>query len=143
MINLEEINSIIEKSAEINNTTFESVMQPNRKALNVAARQMCYTLLKEHDFGWSEIGRIFNKNHASIINGVKNHERDYKALNYYKDNYDRLKLFINDPDEVILFDKQKEVIETLRGENANLRDRIYEIKQLKIKLIKSLEELCE
>lgn len=64
--NLINIINIIEKY---------NLKSKSRKQKYVYPRYYLYSVLHyEMGYGWSAIGRIFNKDHATIMNGLKQHE---------------------------------------------------------------------
>lgn len=74
----------------------------SRKEENTLIRQYLYSLLREKGLYLKQIGRIFKKDHATIVNGLKNHKRDSETNfeNYLKikekiDNKENLINFIN------------------------------------------------
>lgn len=48
----------------------------SRKEENTLIRQYLYFLLREKGLHLKHIGRIFKKDHTTILNGLKNHKRD-------------------------------------------------------------------
>ena len=140
-----EFDLLLHKAAELNNTTVEKVMKKGRgKLACVETRQMVSVILHNEGEGWSEIARKLNRTHGSIINLSTNHDRDYATLNYYEQSFDRLRKFmaLGEDKEVCFDTKLISENERLRHENAQLKDRIFEIKQNSINLTKSLKQLC-
>ena len=47
-----------------------AIYSKSRKTEVVTARQVYWRLMLNNGFSYSEIGRFFNKNHATIIHGI-------------------------------------------------------------------------
>jgi len=142
----EQFESLRDKAADLNNTTVERLMRKGRgKLACVETRQMISAILHDNGEGWSEIATKLNRTHASIINAYGNHARDYASLNYYEQSFDRLRKFMAiEEDGLCDFDgKLISENERLRNENAQLKDKIFNIKQNSINLTKSLQTLCD
>lgn len=139
------IDDLINESASISKTNYKNVMSRNRERKNIEARQMIFGILKDSGWGWSEIGKVFDKNHASIINSYKSHQQDYSILNYYKNDYDRLKRkYLSSHNEEIDLDIENKLlsqIEKLKNENGRLKDKIYDFKQTSKKLSKLINQI--
>ena len=63
----------------------DKLKHKNRKRDVINKRMFLYHLLKEHEYSYTDIGKLFNKNHATIIHGC----RQYRDLT--KSNDSRLK----------------------------------------------------
>lgn len=63
----------------------DKLKHKNRKRDVINKRMFLYHLLKEHEYSYTDIGKLFNKNHATIIHGC----RQYRDLK--KSNDERLK----------------------------------------------------
>ena len=59
---------------------FEEIMGRSRKAEVVMARQVWWWFLRDLSFGYSEIGRMFGRDHSTVIHGV-NRVSDLIRLN--------------------------------------------------------------
>lgn len=134
---------LVEEAAKLNKTNVKNVMSSNRQRFIVEARNMIYAFLLENHWGCTKIGRAFGKNHASVIHGSRNHENDYKTLDYYMRTYDKLVLKMaedTDMDEVIKLrakQKAKNEIENLQNENARLKEKIYDLKEKTRKVLQA------
>jgi|21_taG_2_1085346.scaffolds.fasta_scaffold45652_3 hypothetical protein len=141
----EQFEQLLSKASELNNTTVEKVLCKGRgKRACVETRQMVSKMLKDVGYGWTEIARMLNRTHGSIINNYDNHEVDYSSLNYYEQSFDRLRKYMAlDSDEDECFDEKLiSENERLRNEVAKLREQIFDIKLNSINLTKSLKTLC-
>ncbi len=134
---------LVEEAAKLNKTNVKNVMSSNRQRFIVEARNMIYAFLLENHWGCTKIGRAFGKNHASVIHGSRNHENDYKTLDYYMRTYDKLVLKMaedTDMDEVIKLrakQKAKNELENLQNENARLKEKIYDLKEKTRKVLQA------
>ncbi|MGI9555372.1 MAG: helix-turn-helix domain-containing protein [Cyanophyceae cyanobacterium] len=59
----------------------DKLKHKSRKREFINKRMYLYYLLKEHDYSYTDIGKLFNKNHATIIHGC----RQYRDLKKSKD----------------------------------------------------------
>ena len=68
------IECIIKATCFINNITPKEFEKKSRQRHLIDARRMAYSAIKDLlEFGWTKIGREFNKDHASIIHHYKQH----------------------------------------------------------------------
>lgn len=52
----------------------DDLLRQCRKREKVFKRMFIYNLMSNHDVQVTQIGRLFNRNHASIINGLKTYQ---------------------------------------------------------------------
>ena len=70
----ETFESVRNKIAEVNHTDVEDLMSKVRRHELVRVRCMAYNMLYyKYGANLSEIGRLFNRHHATIINGLETH----------------------------------------------------------------------
>ena len=70
----ETFESVRNKIAEVNHTDVEDLMSKARRHELVRLRCMAYNMLYyKYGANLSEIGRLFNRHHATIINGLETH----------------------------------------------------------------------
>ena len=67
---IERVMQVIERDGLICNSRYRSYLDK---------RSFIYAMLHKDGFSLVEIGKIFKKNHATIINGIKKHN-DYKQI---------------------------------------------------------------
>tara|TARA_R110000823_G_scaffold213752_1_gene343586 strand:+ start:96 stop:488 length:393 start_codon:yes stop_codon:yes gene_type:complete len=60
----------------------DKLKHKNRKRDVINKRMFLYHLLKEHEYSYTDIGKLFNKNHATIIHGC----RQYRDLTKSNDS---------------------------------------------------------
>ena len=145
IIDEEYFTNLVAHSAHLSKVTPVKMLSRNRNQFVVEARNMCYKILdKEHSL--SEIGRAFDKGHATVINGIKNHDISYARKGYYSDNYDDLVLLManNTPLEEIegvsFAEKNRLRINNLEEEKGRLKEQLYDIKKSTKLLLRSIKE---
>ena len=145
IIDEEYFNNLVAHSAHISKTTSGRLLSKNRNQFVVEARNMCYNILnKEHSL--SEIGRVFDKGHATVIHGIKKHDIAYARNGYYTDNYDDLVLLManNTPleeiESVSFAEKNRLRINNLEEEKGRLKEQLYDIKKSTKLLLRSIKE---
>lgn len=71
--------------------TSEEYVKHKRKRDKVNIRFMIFYLLKQNtEMKLKEIGKLFNKDHTTVINGCKKHEAYYETEEEYHDDYNKL-----------------------------------------------------
>ena len=74
--------------AEINNLSVESLLSKTRKHELVRVRCMAYNILYyRYGANLSEIGRLFNRHHATIIHGMETHKSLLTSDETYVSDY--------------------------------------------------------
>lgn len=85
-----------------------------------------------------QVGKIFNKNHATIHHSVKNHDENLEKSKKYKSYYEKAQnILMKHPDLAIIRDKtlmsqftrQKKLIMELSDDNKVLKNRVLELEQ--------------
>lgn len=65
---------VLAKVAIKHGVTRDEMMSTSRSLVVVRARhEACYLLMKEQKYGYSDLGRIFGKDHTTILHGVRKH----------------------------------------------------------------------
>lgn len=135
------------------NITKDEIMSKSRKELFIEARCMCYYILHRVElFGPTDISGVFNKDHSSVIHGIKIHKNLYETNhNKYKDKYDNLiSTYLykrdNDPNQnniysaILKIDEKRNKLSKIK--NA-LTMSYLTGKQLKPEMIKIINEIVE
>ncbi len=80
----------------ITGRTRDQIMSNSRKKEDVAGRSFIfYALRKFSGYKYREIGEMYGRHHAAVINCIKNVENmDITKNEYYKDLYDRFSFFL-------------------------------------------------
>ena len=132
-------------SAGINKTFVGSLTDVGRQQFDVEARNMCYKILdKEHSL--SDIGRAFNKDHATVMHGIKKHDIAYARKGYYADNYDDLVLIMAENTtheeyaDITFTERNRIRINNLEEEKGRLKEELFDIKRTTKLLLRSLKE---
>lgn len=77
-----EANTIINEYTQISGIPFEDLQSPSQKQHLVTLRQCIWHSLRHQQHSFVEIGRLFGRNHSTVISGV-NRVNDYL---FTKDN---------------------------------------------------------
>jgi chromosomal replication initiation ATPase DnaA len=81
--NRASINKLAEAVLSFYGFNLNTVLIPSRKTIKVRAKYMTYYILFErYKFNKSELGRLFEVNHSTIINGV-NSVKEQLSINTY------------------------------------------------------------
>ena len=145
IIDEEYFTNLVAHSAHISKTTSGRLLSKNRNQFVVEARNMCYKILdKEHSL--SDIGRAFNKDHATVMHGIKKHDISYARKGYYADNYDDLVLIMAENTtheeyaDITFTERNRIRINNLEEEKGRLKEELFDIKRTTKLLLRSLKE---
>jgi chromosomal replication initiation ATPase DnaA len=87
-VNTDEILKIISEEQQI---TVDSIKSRLRHREVVGGRQLfCYILREKFGFPYSKIGRLIERNHATIIHSNKSHKDNYQFDREYRDMCDKV-----------------------------------------------------
>lgn len=92
--NLEVRGGILESIEKVTGMPLSKLAEKSNSEM-VDLRCIIYFALKDH-YGYSEIGRIFNKNHATIIHSVKRFENLYLYEREFRNKANKLLKAIKD-----------------------------------------------
>lgn len=83
--------SIVDFVANELNIDSMKLKKPDRNRIYVQARNMCYFILLHH-LGMTcvSIGQYFNRDHTTVLHGLKMHKNDYETTPSYKEKYDEI-----------------------------------------------------
>lgn len=93
-------NVIINTVIKVTGITTQGLMEGrNREQSDI--RKIAMATLYAHGYGYSHIGRIFNKHHTTVMYAIDQHQSIYQIYDEYKnvtDNiHNKLSLIINQP----------------------------------------------
>jgi len=69
----------------------QKLKRPDRNRIYVQARNMCYFILL-HQVGMTSvaIGHYFNRDHSTVLHGLRMHKNDYEQNETYKEKFDEI-----------------------------------------------------
>jgi len=138
--------NLIVHAAGIYKTFPRALLDKGRQQFDVEARNMCYNLLRRKEWSLPEIAARFNRGHATVIHGIKNHDIAYARNGYYMDNYDDLRIKMSEDPEIeysnklSFTEKNRVKLELLEDSNAKLKEQLYDIKKTTRLLLRSIKE---
>ena len=71
----------------------DELQNKSRQRDRIYKRSYLYAILREEGWNLSQIGRLFNRNHATVINGLKSYDNYYskdKIYDRYVKHYDSI-----------------------------------------------------
>ena len=137
---------LITHSAKINKTFAGALLDKGRQQFDVESRNMCYNVLRKLNWSLPDIGNRFNRGHATVIHGIKNHDIAYARGGYYMDNYDDLVIRMADNTEMEkientnYIEKNRIKFELLEDSNVKLKEELFDIKKTTRLLLRSIKE---
>jgi uncharacterized Fe-S cluster-containing radical SAM superfamily enzyme len=86
-----KINSEVLVGRRWEELTAEEYVKHKRNREDVNIRFMLFYMLKQNTkMRLKEIGKVFDKDHTTVINGCKKHEAYYENEEIYRNNYNKL-----------------------------------------------------
>jgi hypothetical protein len=148
IIDEEYFTNLVAHSAHLSKVTPVKMMSKSRNQFVVEARNMCFNILREHtnEYALEGIGKAFNRDHATVIHGIKKHDIAYARNGYYTDNYDDLVLLMagntiyKEVADVTFAEKNRLRINNLEEEKGRLKEQLYDIKKSTKLLLRSIKE---
>ena len=137
---------LITHSAKINKTFAGALLDKGRQQFDVESRNMCYNILRKLNWSLPDIGNRFNRGHATVINGIKNHNIAHDRGGYYMENYDQLVLEMSEGEEEEVTntnhfnEKNRAKLEKLQDTNGKLREELFDIKKSTKLLLQSIKQ---
>ncbi len=94
--------TIIEFVCKEMNVTYEDAISKDRSRSLILTRGICYAILKTYlGITLVAIARLFNRDHTTIINGLRMHKQDMQTNDIYAEQFEEirflLKLYIPSP----------------------------------------------
>ena len=74
-LDVRDLTHDFEVVAKKHQVTLAEVMGPRKMGGTIEARQECYSMLRGLGWSWPRIGQLFDRDHRTIMGGVKAHER--------------------------------------------------------------------
>tara|TARA_R110002124_G_scaffold111950_2_gene265921 strand:- start:1477 stop:1938 length:462 start_codon:yes stop_codon:yes gene_type:complete len=127
------------------NVEWTSILSKNRKRVIIDARRLyCGLLRSVFGLTFHQIGKILNKNHATIVHNVKIHDNFVRILKSYKRNYEEIEsmFYLNEnyyEHEVLSVERKMDLL------SARLNSLIEKKNEYKLKIKKQKngrQELC-
>jgi chromosomal replication initiation ATPase DnaA len=83
---------VLETASEITEKPIDKILDSNRFASNVAVRDLCFKICKDH-LGMvdRDIADFFQRDRSSITYGLKRVEKNLARTNQYKAMYENIK----------------------------------------------------
>ena len=83
---------VVDAASEVTEKTIESIVDSNRLASNVAVRDLCFKICKDHlDMVDRDIAEFFKRDRSSITYALKRVEINLDRLNQYQAVYENIK----------------------------------------------------
>jgi len=138
---IDEAINLIERVCIRQNIKYDNLKSKSRERNNVMQRRAFMYLLKNHDMTSSEIGKVFNRDHATVLANHIKHDQDIEIG--YKDYK---KIFKNIKREFIfkmhtVDNTIQTLMEIITAENALRHDDIIDEKKRNVKLKKEIQYL--
>lgn len=77
------VDDLIEAMTEASGVTKEAMLSKSRKREVCAARNMIWVLLhRKHYWSYARIGRVFNRDHATVVQGIRRTDLYAKVPSY-------------------------------------------------------------
>ncbi len=108
--------NVAKQVAQINNISFEELKSHSRKFEFVRLRAMAFNILyMKHNAKLSEIGRLFQRHHSTIIHGLKTHNTFLETDASYLSDYMLTLAQVEEKKQITSRDKAIEVLEELES----------------------------
>ena len=138
---IDEAINLIERVCIRQNIKYDNLKSKSRERNNVMQRRAFMYLLKNHDMTSSEIGKVFNRDHATVLANHTKHDQDieigYKDYKKIFGNIKREFIFkMHTVDNTI-----QTLMEIITAENALRHDDLIDEKKRNVKLKKTIEKL--
>jgi chromosomal replication initiation ATPase DnaA len=74
------LDALVEEAARAYDVSVEALLSHRRDAQSIRARMAVYYALRDHGLSYPHIGHLMDRNHATIINGIRKVEEDPEAV---------------------------------------------------------------
>jgi chromosomal replication initiation ATPase DnaA len=83
---------VIKTVCEVMKVDRYKILTPNRSKELVFARNMCYHIFRRYfSLTLKEIGRVFERDHTTVIHGITTFQNDVDFMKVYKSQYEQVK----------------------------------------------------
>ena len=77
------------------NVKYKDVLSADRSRILVLTRNMCYAILKNYlGTTVTSIGRLFFRDHTTVLHGLRMHQQDYKTNDIYAEQFEEIKFLL-------------------------------------------------
>jgi chromosomal replication initiation ATPase DnaA len=77
------------------NVNYKDVLSKDRSRIYVLTRNMCYAILKTYVGSTvAAIGRLFFRDHTTVIHGLRMHQQDMDTNDIYAEQYDEIRFLL-------------------------------------------------
>jgi len=74
---------------------YKDVLSKDRSRVLVLTRNMCYTILKDYlGSTVTSIGRLFFRDHTTVLHGLQMHRQDYATNDIYAEQFEEIKFLL-------------------------------------------------
>lgn len=131
----------------IDDTLHVNISTSSRKRETVNGRMIYYKILDELKFGCSSIGKSINKNHATVLHGLKQFKDLWVTDKHLREDYYLIRelFYSHDDAEAELTYSRKELFKTVKNLQKENKCLSLEIEQLNNRLnrYKKYQELLD
>ena len=97
VINIEQPDreAIIQFVCKEMNVRYKDALSKDRSRILVLTRNMCYAILKTYVGATvASIGRLFFRDHTTVIHGLRMHHQDMKTNDIYAEQFEEIKFLL-------------------------------------------------
>ena len=77
------------------NVKYKDVLSKDRSRIYVLTRNMCYAILKTYVGSTvAAIGRLFFRDHTTVIHGLRMHQQDISTNDIYAEQFEEIKFLL-------------------------------------------------
>ena len=77
------------------NVRYKDVLSKDRSRIYVLTRNMCYAILKTYVGSTvAAIGRLFFRDHTTVIHGLRMHQQDISTNDIYAEQFEEIKFLL-------------------------------------------------
>ena len=77
------------------NVKYKDALSKDRSRILVLTRNMCYAILKTYVGATvASIGRLFFRDHTTVLHGLRMHQQDLKTNDIYQEQFDEIRFLL-------------------------------------------------
>ena len=77
------------------NVRYKDALSKDRSRILVLTRNMCYAILKTYVGATvASIGRLFFRDHTTVLHGLRMHQQDLKTNDIYQEQFDEIRFLL-------------------------------------------------